>query len=155
MSGLASKLDTVSKDRSETFLEQSRTPSWFARLAPWLLIAGLVTFHAINNWIWLSENVTLTGWDRPRHLAHSLNYARMLNPLSIQSLFDVMVNDPVRPPLFPASATLMYRLFGWTSDIATMVNVVYMAILLVATFGVGKRWGGQVLGMVSVDVLFV
>ena len=153
MSGLASNLDTVSEGGNDPASVWSQSATWFMRLAPWLLIAGLLLFHAINNWIWLTENVTLTGWDRPRHLAHSLNYARMLSPLSIQSLFDVMVSDPVRPPLFPASATPMYRLFGWTSDIATMVNVVYMAILLVATFGIGKRWGGRGLGMVSVVLL--
>jgi 4-amino-4-deoxy-L-arabinose transferase-like glycosyltransferase len=97
--------------------------------------------------------VTLTGWDRPRHLAHSLNYARMLSPLTLRSLFDVMVSDSVRPPLFPASATIMYRLFGWSSDVATMVNVIYMAILLAATYGMGKRWGGRWLGLVSVALL--
>jgi 4-amino-4-deoxy-L-arabinose transferase-like glycosyltransferase len=123
------------------------------RLAPWLLIGGLILFHAVNNWLWLSENVTLTGWDRPRHLAQSLNYARMLSPLTIRSLFDVMVSDAVRPPLFPTSATTMYTLFGWSSDVATMVNILYMAIALAATYGIGCRWGGRWLGLASVAIL--
>jgi 4-amino-4-deoxy-L-arabinose transferase-like glycosyltransferase len=132
---------------------RSTGATWFGRLAPWLMIAGLLLFHALNNWIWLTENVTLTGWDRPRHLAHSLNYARMLSPLTLRSLFEVMVSDSVRPPLFAASATIMYRLFGWSSDVATMVNVIYMAILLVATYAIGRKWGGIWLGLVSVALL--
>ena len=133
--------------------EPGRKEPWFLRLAPWLLIGGLVVFHAANNWIWLSENVTLTGWDKPRHLAHSLNYARMLNPVTIQSLFEVMVSDPVRPPLFPSSAAPLYWLLGWSTDIAAMVNVVYMAILLAATYGIGWQWGRRRLGLVSIALL--
>ena len=129
MIGMASSPDTVSMDGTRVSSEPSQESSWFMRLAPWLLIAGLVLFHAANNWLWLAENVTLTGWDRPRHLAHSLNYARMLSPVSIRSLFEVMVSDPVRPPFFPASATFMYHLFGWSSDAATMVNVVYLSLI--------------------------
>jgi 4-amino-4-deoxy-L-arabinose transferase-like glycosyltransferase len=153
MSLLASELDSVPEDHDSTSSDHGRIPARIAHLAPWLLIAGLVLFHAINNWLWLTENVTLTGWDRPRHLAHSLNFARMLSPISIQSLFDVMVSDPVRPPIFPVSAAPLYWFFGWTSDVATMINVLYMAILLAATYGIGKRWAGSVLGMVSVVLL--
>ena len=130
-----------------------RKSTWPARLAPSLLIGGLVLFHAINNWIWLTENVTSTGWDKPRHLARSLNYTDMLSPPTIQSLFTVMISDPVRPPLFPASAAIMYKLFGYSADVATMVNVIYMEIALAATYGIGKRWGGRRLGMVCVVLL--
>jgi 4-amino-4-deoxy-L-arabinose transferase-like glycosyltransferase len=130
-----------------------RREPWLARLAPWLLIGGLVLFHAANNWIWLTENVTSTGWDKPRHLTRALSYADMLSSPSIQSLFGVMISDPVRPPLFPASATIMYRLFGTSADVATMVNVIYLAIALAATYGIGQRWGGRRLGMVAVALL--
>jgi 4-amino-4-deoxy-L-arabinose transferase-like glycosyltransferase len=130
-----------------------RETGWLVRVAPWLLIGGLVLFHAVNNWIWLTENVTSTGWDKPRHLARSLDYTAMLSPATLRSLFGVMISDPVRPPLFPASAGIMYKLFGYTADVATMVNVLYMAIALAATFGIGRRWGGQRLGLVSVALL--
>jgi 4-amino-4-deoxy-L-arabinose transferase-like glycosyltransferase len=143
--------------------ERGARISWLVRLAPWLLIGGLVLFHAVNNWIWLSENVTSTGWDKPRHLARSLSYAQMLSPPSAQSLFQVMISDPVRPPFFPASASIMYWLFGKSADVATMINVIYMAIALVATYGIGQRWGrsaypgtsGIRLGLVSVLLLAI
>lgn len=131
----------------------SRDRGWLATLYPWALIGGLVLFHAVNNWRWLAENVTLTGWDRPRHLAISLSYARTLSTVTIQSLFNVMVSDPIRPPLFPASATPLYWLFGWSSDVATMVNVGYMAVALAATYGIGRRWGGRRLGLLSATLL--
>jgi 4-amino-4-deoxy-L-arabinose transferase-like glycosyltransferase len=130
-----------------------RQASWLARLVPWLVIGGLVLFHATNNWSWLSENVTSTGWDKPRHLARSLSYTDMLSPVTVQSLFGMMISDPVRPPLFPASAGIMYRLFGYTADVATMINVLYMAIALAATYGIGRRWGGRRPGLVAAILL--
>jgi len=128
---------------------------WLTRLAPWLLVGGLVLFHALNNWLWLSENVTSTGWDKPRHLARSLHYTHLLSSPGLQSLFNLMTDDMVRPPLFPASAAILYALFGRTADVATMVNVVYLALALVATYGIGRRWGGRRLGMVSAALLAI
>jgi 4-amino-4-deoxy-L-arabinose transferase-like glycosyltransferase len=117
------------------------------------LLALLTIFHLVNNWLWLSENVTWTGWDRPRHLAWSLNYAAILDDPSLQALFEVMVSDPIRPPFFAASAAITYKLFGRSADVATMVNIVYMAIALAATYGIGQRWGGRRLGLVSTVLL--
>lgn len=134
--------------------ESSKARStWPARLVPWLLIGGLTLFHALNNWTWLVRNVTWTGWDKPRHLAWSLNYAQMLSHPSVTSLFDVMVSDPIRPAVFPASAAIMYGLFGRSADVAVMTNVIYLAIVLAATYGIGQRWGGRRLGLVSVALL--
>jgi 4-amino-4-deoxy-L-arabinose transferase-like glycosyltransferase len=127
--------------------------TWAERLVPWLLIGGVTLFHAANNWVWLVQNVTWTGWDKPRHLAWSLNYAQMLSHPTITSLFDVMVSDPIRPALFPASAAIMYGLFGRSADVAVMTNVIYLAIALAATYGIGQRWGGRWLGLVSAALL--
>lgn len=127
--------------------------TWSERLVPWLLIGGLTLVHAANNWTWLVRNVTWTGWDKPRHLAWSLNYAQMLSQPTMTSLFDVMVSDPIRPALFPASAAIMYGLFGRSADVAVMTNVIYLAIVLAATYGIGRRWGGWQLGSVSAALL--
>ncbi len=133
--------------------DRADTASRISRLGPWLLVGGLLLFHAVNNWLWLVENVTSTGWDKPRHLARSLSYTQMLSSPTVKSLFDVMTSDPVRPPLFPASAAPMYWLFGRSADVAVMVNIVYMAIMLAATYGLGRRWGGRCQAMVSVVLL--
>jgi 4-amino-4-deoxy-L-arabinose transferase-like glycosyltransferase len=132
--------------------ESGRLAVW-ARVTPWLVVAGLILFHGVNNWIWLVQNVTWTGWDRARHLAWSLQYSYLLGQFSIRSLFQVMVSDAIRPPFFAASASILYALFGRSADVATMVNVIYMAIALAATYGIGRRWGGRWLGLVSVTLL--
>ena len=134
--------------------ERQRT-KWLPRLAPWLLIGAIVLFYAITNWQWLTENVTSTGWDKPRHLARSLYYNQLLSQPSIQSLFTVVVGDPVRTPLFPASAAIMYQLFGRDPDVAAMVNILYLTVALAATYGIGRRWRGPLLGLIAVALLAV
>ncbi len=143
------------RGKKTTMTEQRRTTSWPVRLAPWLLIGGLVLFYTVNNWVWLKTNVTSTGWDKPRHLAQSLNYAQMLRTPGLRSLFNVMTGDPVRPPFFPASASIMYALFGRSADVATMVNIVYLVVALISTYGIGRRWGGRTLGLVGVVLLSI
>jgi len=132
-----------------------RQTKWLSRLAPWLLIGAIVLFYAVTNWLWLADNVTSTGWDKPRHLARSLYYDQLLSQPSIRSLFTVVVGDPVRTPLFPASATIMYRLFGRDPDVAAMVNILYLAVALAATYGIGRRWRGTALGLIAVALLAV
>lgn len=135
--------------------KSGRLAGW-TPLAPWLVVAGLVLFHAVNNWLWLLENVTWTGWDKARHLAWSLHYNYLLGHFSIRSLFQIMVSDAIRPPFFAASASVMYALLGRSADVATMVNVIYMAIALAATYALGRRWGGEngrSQGLVSVLLL--
>jgi len=120
---------------------------WFVRLAPWLLILGLVAFQAVNNWLWLTKNVVIPGWDRPAHLGRSLAYYATLTPLSWQGLFKASVQDPIRPPLPFVSAVPLYWVFGTSADVATMVNVVYWLILLASVYGLGAHLGGRRLGV--------
>jgi 4-amino-4-deoxy-L-arabinose transferase-like glycosyltransferase len=119
---------------------------WLARLAPWVLILALVAFHAANNWIWLTKNVVIPGWDRPAHLGRSLAYYDTLTPLSWQGLFKASVQDPIRPPLFFASTTFLYWSFGTSTDVAVLVNVAYWLILVASVYGLGHHLGGRRLG---------
>jgi 4-amino-4-deoxy-L-arabinose transferase-like glycosyltransferase len=117
-----------------------------ARLAPWVLILALVAFHAANNWIWLTKNIVIPGWDRPAHLGRSLAYYSTLTPLSWQGLFKASIQDPIRPPLFFASATPLYWAFGTSIDVAVMVNIAYWLILIASIYGLGAHLRGWRLG---------
>lgn len=123
------------------------------RMSAWLLIGGVVLFHAINNWIWLTANLTWTGWDKARHLTQSLAYAEMLRSISLQSLFEATISDPIRPPLFGVSASILYGLFGRSDDVAVMVQILYMVVALAATYSIGNRWGGRKVGLVAAVVV--
>jgi 4-amino-4-deoxy-L-arabinose transferase-like glycosyltransferase len=145
---VAAKLDQA--ERLSMTQHNSRWLSnWSIRLSPALLILGLILFHAINNWIWLTKNVASRGWDRMNALVNSLLYYATLSPLSLHALFKASIQDEVRPPLYASSMALMYKFFGVSTDVAVMVNVVYLALLVTASYGVGKKLGGKGLGLLS------
>lgn len=144
------KPDSEGTNSQET---RRRLHRWVARIAPILLIAGLVLVHAAINSHWLAVNVTLTGADKSTHLARSLRYHLTLSPLTLRSLFITLVDNPIRPSLFHISSTLAYRLFGFAADSGPMINLFYMAILLAATYGLGVKLRGRKVGLLGTALL--
>ena len=130
-----------------------RIAAALTRWAPVLLLAALVLFHAINNWSWLGKNVVIRGWDRIGALVNSLYYHDTLSEISLQSLFRAFTQDQIRPPIFGLSMSFMYSIFGVSTDSAVMVNIVYMAILLTASFGLGARLRDRRLGMLAATLV--
>ena len=131
---------------------------WFenqrlARIATLGVLVALVVFHAVNNWLWLQTNVTILGWDVPSHLGTSFIYDTILRPLSPKTLFTAVTWHPNRPPLYFLSAVPLYRLFGLSSDVGTMVNVVYLTVLFGSVYGIGRRLGGRRVGLLAAFVV--
>ena len=119
------------------------------RLLPWLLLGALILVLGITNWQWLAANVTLMGWDVPSHLGTSYVLDSILRPVTLKTLFAAIVWHPERPPLLFLSAVPFFRLFGLSADAGTMVNVLYLALLILGTYGIGKRMGGWKVGLLS------
>lgn len=117
------------------------------------VLAALVLVHAVFNWRWLAANVTLLGWDVPSHLGTSFICNSLLQPLTLKNLFAAIVWHPNRPPLFFLSAVPLYRLFGLSVDVGTMVNVLYLAVLFPAVYGIGRRMGGRRVGLLAAVVV--
>jgi 4-amino-4-deoxy-L-arabinose transferase-like glycosyltransferase len=117
------------------------------------VVGGLTLFHAINNWIWLKANVTLLGWDVPSHLGTSFVVNGILHPLGPQTLFEAFIWHPNRPPLVFLLTVPLYRLFGVSSDVGTMVNVLFLAVLFGAVYATGALAGGRRAGLLSVFVV--
>lgn len=101
-------------------------------------LLGLFLFHVINNWIWAVTNVTLLGWDRSSHLAKTLIYNDILRQIDIRSVFTALTWPWNRPPLPFLSVVPFYRLFGVSTDIALMSNCLYLGILLLSVYGIGR-----------------
>jgi 4-amino-4-deoxy-L-arabinose transferase-like glycosyltransferase len=112
------------------------------RLLPLLILAALILFHLLNNWIWLSTNVVIVGWDRPRHLIESLRYNDILKTLNYPSFFEAFTLSGYYPPLFHLLIVAFYKLFGLSADVAAMVNSLFLAVLLTSTYLIGRKvWG--------------
>jgi len=123
------------------------------RIATWGVLAALVVFHAVNNWLWLATNVTVLGWDVPSHLGTSFIYDTILRPFGPKTLFAAITWHPNRPPLYFLSAVPLYRIFGLSGDVGTMVNVLYLAVLFGSVYGIGRRLGGRRVGLLAAFVV--
>ncbi len=114
----------------------------------WALLS-LLSFHLLANWVWLSSNVTLVGWDQPSHLWKSLVCNDLLRQLNPTPLFQAIVLDEFRPPLLFFSIAVFHRLFGLSTDVALMSNSPYLALLLFSTYGIGKRIYDKSVGLLA------
>ncbi len=114
-----------------------------------LLLALLIVIQIAINWSWLSTNVNVIGWDRPRHLIESLVYNDILDQTSLGSLFEAWTYSGYYPPLFHLSMVAFYKFFGVSMDVAAMVNIVYLVVLLISAYGIGREIGGTGVGLLT------
>jgi 4-amino-4-deoxy-L-arabinose transferase-like glycosyltransferase len=114
-----------------------------------VLLGLLIAAQLAVNRAWLSTNLVLLGWDRPRHLIESLVYNDILQYVSLRSMFEAWVHSGYYPPLFHWAMVAFYRLFGISMDVAASVNMVFLIVLLVAVYGIGSRMGGRGVGLLS------
>jgi 4-amino-4-deoxy-L-arabinose transferase-like glycosyltransferase len=114
-------------------------------VAVWALIA----FHMANNWAFVVAQVTILGWDRPAHLVRTLIYNDMLAEVNVRSLFEVLTWSWNRPPFSHLVTVPLYRLFGVSTDVALMKNAIFVAILLLSVYGIGRRFYGTGVGLLG------
>ncbi|HSJ59000.1 MAG TPA: glycosyltransferase family 39 protein, partial [Anaerolineae bacterium] len=118
------------------------------------LLALLIVFHLVNNWLWLSANEVEYSFDRLYHQVTSLAYYDTLRQgVSLQSLFAALTWSDYYPPLVHLLVTLFYALFGVSVDVSAMANSVFVILLLVAVYDVGRRFGGPWTGLLSAFIV--
>jgi 4-amino-4-deoxy-L-arabinose transferase-like glycosyltransferase len=113
------------------------------------VLLALFVFHVANNWEWVTTNVTLMGWDRSSHLAKTLIYNDMLREVNLRTLFTALTWPWNRPPLPFLTVVPFYRLFGISTDVALMSNCLYLAILLISVYGIGRLLFSRAAGLLA------
>jgi 4-amino-4-deoxy-L-arabinose transferase-like glycosyltransferase len=123
-----------------------RTRDWLPGMAA---VLGLVVFHIYSNWVFVSTQVTILGWDRPAHLVRTLIYNDILQVVNIRSLFEALTWSWNRPPLSHLAAVPLYRLFGVSTDVALMTNCIFVTMLVFSVYGIGKRLFSRKAGLLA------
>ncbi len=105
-----------------------------------LAAAGLLTLvFGLVNWHWLQVNVVTYGWDRLDHLITTLVFNNMLSAPGLTTPYDMLAYASYYPPLVHYMAAAAYQLFGISEEIAVMTNLLYLFVLLMATWYIGRR----------------
>jgi hypothetical protein len=135
---------------SRTSALRNTRRGWLPGLAA---VLGLVVFHIYNNWVFVSTQVTILGWDRPAHLVRTLIYNDILQVVNVRSLFEALTWSWNRPPLSHLAAVPLYRLFGTSTDVALMTNCVFVAVLIFSVYGIGKRLFARKVGLLAAFIV--
>jgi len=114
-----------------------------------MLLGLLIAAQAAVNWAWLSTNVVILGWDRPRHLIESLVYNDLLEQVTLRSTFEAWTHSGYYPPLFHWAMVAFYKALGISMDVAASVNSLFLIVLLLAAYGVGRHIGGKGVGLLT------
>jgi hypothetical protein len=97
----------------------------------------LATAFLINLWFVAHDNRP-PPWDYATYLTSSL---RLYDAARLGSLNELSatLGNPYRPPLVPLAALPFYALFGTSYAAAMLVNLVFIAILVLSTYGLAME----------------
>lgn len=117
-------------------------------------VVGILTLiFGLVNWHWLRANIVTFGWDRMDHLITSLAYNDILQVVTPQSVLNALIYSNYYPPFVHFNMWLFYQLLGVNEDVAAMVNLIYMAVLLLATWSIAERVSNRPTAALAVTVL--
>lgn len=107
------------------------------------LLVALVAFHAAVNCYYLAIDNQPPGWDQSYHLLQSQDYARIAAHLNRNMPLQLLNKYSFYPPLVYLATGPLYALFGFSEDVATYVNIPFLAVAIFCTYGIGLRLVGR------------
>jgi len=117
-----------------------------------IILLSILIFHSVNNLIFLGIDARPSSWDSSLHKSISISYYNKLmgkgetNPGNISSMF----NRAERyPKLYHISTVPLYILFGLKEDVAEMINLVYLVILVISVYLIGKELYSEKVGLLA------
>ncbi len=127
----------------------------------YLLLALLFAVMAVTNHFWLSYDRVPPDWDEAEHMMSALNHHRILGDFAREPDFSphgikevlrrlVHVDSFVYPPLVTFMGGLLMFIGDKSTHTVAMINIVFLAILIVSVFQIGKKMGDEKIGLLSV-----
>jgi 4-amino-4-deoxy-L-arabinose transferase-like glycosyltransferase len=124
--------------RAEPLLSTVATWKYVDRVVLSLMVVSITCV----NFFWLSLDSHRLYWDYARHLGDSLVYKNAFSLSHPLAFIDTYVRYP---PFVYWVTDVFYAVFGTDLWVAILSNIVFLAILIFATYGLGKvLWNRQV-----------
>lgn len=130
--------------RLDTARERFPSPGW--------ILLSLWVFHAVNNYIWLSLDQAIAFDDEAFHALGGLQCLELFQRPSLTTLRELMefvlpASHPVYPPLVHICMGLFNMVGGTSLLVSKLVNLLFLAVLLYAVYGIGKRVATPSMGL--------
>jgi 4-amino-4-deoxy-L-arabinose transferase-like glycosyltransferase len=120
------------------------------------LLVGLWLVAAVVDRLWFHLDQAPPAWDQGDHLSRAMHYWRVLQHPQVQSeawWTELWQLSPTyRAPLVYILTAPFFALFGGGYDQATLVNLVFTAVLIGAIYGLGRQLFSPQTGLWAVAV---
>jgi 4-amino-4-deoxy-L-arabinose transferase-like glycosyltransferase len=115
---------------------ESHTP---VLLRPYFLLGIALLYLCVSNTIWIFMDARPPFWDMAYHQTKAIQIYDAVRTSGISGILAIPHLTGFYPPLFHSVIALFYALFGKSSHAGLLANFPAIAILLYATYGLGKR----------------
>ncbi|MBF0331174.1 MAG: glycosyltransferase family 39 protein [Candidatus Omnitrophica bacterium] len=123
-------------------------------ILPLTVIAGMILFMAIVNYLWLALNQQPPVDDEAIHLLSAIKYSNILQAPSHDIVSRLLDVDDLYPPLFPFVAALIAFVMDSTSTLLfCMTNILFVAITYISLYFMGLRTGNKWSGVLAAAIL--
>lgn len=93
-------------------------------------------------------------WDQAANTLHSLAYYNHLKQLGIKGFLEVFYHyRPERAPLTIIIGAIFFKLFGFSVNTATLSNLIYLFILVISVYGIGRKLYDSKVGFLSAFIV--
>jgi 4-amino-4-deoxy-L-arabinose transferase-like glycosyltransferase len=119
-------------------VERRQQGWWLAGLPGVGVLWGVA---AVGDRLWFSLDHSVPGWDQGGHLTRSMMYWRLVqqaNWWSSDWWYSFWTASTKYPPLVYALTVPLFNGLGTSFDTATLINLLFSAILLLAVYGLGS-----------------
>src|SRR5438093_3587390 len=103
------------------------------------LLAAAFVYLVAANLIWIARDTRPPFWDMAYHQTAALRICDAFSTFGIRAIAIVPLLTGFYPPLYHSIVAVFYSVFGKTNDAAQWANLPALAILIGATYGVGRR----------------
>jgi 4-amino-4-deoxy-L-arabinose transferase-like glycosyltransferase len=103
------------------------------------LLAAVFLYLAAANLIWIARDTRPPFWDMAYHQTAALRICDAFSNFGVRAIAIVPFLTGFYPPLYHAIVALFYSVFGKTINAAQWANLPALAIVIAATYGVGRR----------------
>ena len=113
-----------------------------------LLLAMILWTYACNQ-IWVLLDTRPPSWDQAAHLRIAFGYWNVFVSGTERFWLDLLSVESFYPPFYHLSLLPVFALLGISTDNAVVLNSIYLAVIILSTYGIGSRLYGKKTGLLA------
>ena len=101
------------------------------------------------NQIWVLLDTRPPSWDPAAHLRIAFGYWNVFVSGTDRFWLDLLSVEPFYPPFYHLTLLPVFAWLGISTDNAVVLNSIYLAVIILSTYGIGNRLYGKNTGLLA------